>query len=58
MATKPWRASLAEAALAAGEGVEAAAAAELAPARGHGHNDFKIDMARRLIVAGSEAGTP
>jgi xanthine dehydrogenase YagS FAD-binding subunit len=58
LGTKPWRANLAEAAFAGGEGAEAAAAAELAPARGHGHNDFKIDMARRLIVAGPDAGTP
>ncbi|CAN5167317.1 xanthine dehydrogenase family protein subunit M [soil metagenome] len=56
--TKPWRASLAEAALAAGQGGEAAGEAEMAPARGYGHNDFKIDMARRLIAAGPGLEAP
>jgi xanthine dehydrogenase YagS FAD-binding subunit len=50
VAPKPWRATKAEAALKAGASPAAAAAAELAPARGHGGNDFKIPLARRIIV--------
>ena len=55
VAHKPWRASEAEAALngqvpSAGLFAEAADA-EFAAARGHGHNDFKIPLAKRLIVA-------
>jgi xanthine dehydrogenase YagS FAD-binding subunit len=55
VATKPWRARKAESALTGAEvSVETfrrAAEAELAEARGHGHNYFKIELARRTIVA-------
>ena len=51
VAHKPWRASAAEAALADGAGFQDAAAAELASARGHGGNDFKIPLTRRLLAA-------
>jgi xanthine dehydrogenase YagS FAD-binding subunit len=50
VAHKPWRAALAEAALKAGATPADAAEAELAAARGHGQNDFKIPLARRMIV--------
>lgn len=54
VAPKPWRAEAAEAALIGAEASTArfrqAAAAELAPARGHGHNDFKIPLAQRVIA--------
>lgn len=52
VAHKPWRARAAEAAKASGASRAQAAEAELAPARSFGHNDFKIDLARRLIAAG------
>ena len=52
--TKPWRARGAEAALAgkqpAAEVFRAAADAELKDARGHGQNDFKIELAKRTLV--------
>ena len=51
VAHKPWRATAAEAALAAGGSPEEAAAAELAPAQGRGGNDFKIPLTRRLLAA-------
>jgi xanthine dehydrogenase YagS FAD-binding subunit len=55
VAHKPWRATKAEAVLDGQTPSPAlfarAADAELADARGHGHNDFKIPLARRLIVA-------
>ncbi|MDB6001434.1 MAG: yagS1 [Rhizobacter sp.] len=50
VAHKPWRATLAEAALNAGAAPGDAADAELAPAEGHGHNDFKIPLVRRMLV--------
>jgi xanthine dehydrogenase YagS FAD-binding subunit len=50
VAHKPWRASRFEAAIASGASPQAAADAELAPARGHGGNDYKIPLARRAIV--------
>jgi xanthine dehydrogenase YagS FAD-binding subunit len=50
VAHKPWRATRAEAALAAGVAPAEAADAELAPAHGLGGNDFKIPLARRAIV--------
>jgi xanthine dehydrogenase YagS FAD-binding subunit len=54
VAHKPWRAATAEAALtgcpAKAEAFEAAAAAELEPAKGLRDNGFKIDLARRVIV--------
>jgi xanthine dehydrogenase YagS FAD-binding subunit len=54
VAHKPWRAATAEAALTGGpakaEAFEAAAAAELEPAKGLRDNGFKIDLARRVIV--------
>ena len=50
VAHKPWRARLAEAALASGAKPAEAADAELAAAHGHGANDFKIPLARRVIV--------
>ncbi|HEY2090903.1 MAG TPA: xanthine dehydrogenase family protein subunit M [Thermoanaerobaculia bacterium] len=65
IATKPWRARFAEAALAGRaptkENFRAAAEAELKGARGHGQNDFKIELAKRTLVraltdlAGGEA---
>lgn len=51
VAPKPWRAAQAEAALGSGASPAEAMAAELAAARGHGENDFKIELARRLGVA-------
>ena len=55
VAHKPWRSAAAEAALvgqAPSPAVFAAAAdALLAGAKGHGDNDFKIPLARRLIVS-------
>jgi xanthine dehydrogenase YagS FAD-binding subunit len=50
VAPKPWRASLAEAALRDGAIPHEAAAAELAPAQGQGGNDFKVPLARRLLA--------
>ncbi len=57
VALKPWRARKAEAVLAAGASPAAAAEAELADAKGYGRNDFKIALARRLIVDALEEGT-
>jgi xanthine dehydrogenase YagS FAD-binding subunit len=57
VALKPWRAHKAEAALAVGASHADAAEAELADARGLGRNDFKITLARRVMVAALE-GTP
>ncbi len=55
VAHKPWRAWAAEAALRGAPATEAsfraAAEAELAPAAGLRHNGFKIELARRTIVA-------
>jgi xanthine dehydrogenase YagS FAD-binding subunit len=55
VAHKPWRAYTAERALAGAEpGRELfikAAEAELSGARGYGHNDFKIELAKRMIVS-------
>ena len=51
VAPKPWRAKKAEAALKGGASAHDAAAAELADARGHGKNDFKIALAQRTIEA-------
>ena len=55
VAHKPWRATEAEAVLlganATEETFQAAADAELIDARGYGHNDFKIELARRTIVS-------
>jgi xanthine dehydrogenase YagS FAD-binding subunit len=54
VAHKPWRATIAEAALIGGPATaaafQAAAAAELAPARGLRDNAFKIELARRVIA--------
>jgi xanthine dehydrogenase YagS FAD-binding subunit len=50
VAHKPWRAARLETALADGAAIDDAAGAELAPAEGHGGNDFKIPLARRTIV--------
>jgi xanthine dehydrogenase YagS FAD-binding subunit len=50
VAPKPWRAAKTEAALKAGADPGAAADAELTAARGFGGNDFKIPLARRMIV--------
>jgi xanthine dehydrogenase YagS FAD-binding subunit len=55
VAAKPWRARAAEAALAARGSGQDAADVELAAAKGQGHNDFKIELARRLIAAGPVA---
>lgn len=55
VAHKPWRAFEAERLLTGGEATtdafRRAAEAELASATGHGRNDFKIELARRTIVA-------
>jgi xanthine dehydrogenase YagS FAD-binding subunit len=51
VAYKPWRASKAEAAMASGASPTEAAEAEMTSARGHGGNDFKIPLARRIIVS-------
>ncbi|MDB6089534.1 MAG: oxidoreductase [Gammaproteobacteria bacterium] len=55
VAHKPWRAEKAEAALRGGQATEAsfqlAADAELKEARGLRHNAFKIELARRTLVA-------
>ncbi|ACY16895.1 FAD binding domain-containing protein [Haliangium ochraceum] len=55
VAAKPWRASALEGALrgqaATREAFAEAAARELAPARGAGHNDFKIPLAQRVIAS-------
>ena len=51
VAHKPWRARKAEAAVSAGASLPEAIDAELASARGYGHNDYKIDLARRLTAA-------
>jgi xanthine dehydrogenase YagS FAD-binding subunit len=65
VAHKPWRVPLAEGAL-RGQPAEPAAFTHAADlllqgARGHGHNDFKIDLARRGIVRAltqAARGTP
>ena len=51
VAHKPWRASLAEAALASGASPAEAIAAELEAATENGRNGFKIDLIRRLVPA-------
>jgi xanthine dehydrogenase YagS FAD-binding subunit len=52
--TKPWRARAAEAALtgqqASVDVFRRAADAEMTGARGYGHNDFKIELAKRTLV--------
>jgi xanthine dehydrogenase YagS FAD-binding subunit len=52
---KPWRSAEAEAALvgapATRASFDAAGVAALRDARGYGHNDFKIPLARRTLVA-------
>jgi len=52
--TKPWRARFAEAALAGKapttDNFRAAAEAEMKSARGHGRNNFKIELAKRTLV--------
>jgi xanthine dehydrogenase YagS FAD-binding subunit len=50
VAHKPWRATRAEAALRSGASPETAADAELAAARGHGGNDYKIPLSRRMMI--------
>ena len=54
VAHKPWRAYAAEKAMTGEPAVAAtfqrAADAELAAARGYGHNDFKIELAKRTIA--------
>jgi xanthine dehydrogenase YagS FAD-binding subunit len=55
VAHKPWRAYKAEdtmlGARAKRETFERAAEAELSDARGYGHNNFKVELAKRAIVA-------
>jgi xanthine dehydrogenase YagS FAD-binding subunit len=55
VAHKPWRAYNAESTIAGAkankETFEAGAEAELSPARGCGHNDFKIELAKRVMVS-------
>jgi xanthine dehydrogenase YagS FAD-binding subunit len=52
--TKPWRAHAAEAALAGQQAsvdvFRRAADAEMSKARGYGHNDFKIELAKRTLI--------
>jgi xanthine dehydrogenase YagS FAD-binding subunit len=52
--TKPWRANAAEAALtgqqASIDAFRRAADAEMSKAHGYGHNDFKIELAKRTLV--------
>jgi len=50
VAHKPWRATRLEAAIASGASPGEAADAELAPAHGHGGNDYKLPLARRAIL--------
>lgn len=50
VAPRPWRAARFEAARRAGAAAPEAVRAELAPARGRGHNDFKIALADRLLT--------
>lgn len=54
VALKAWRATKAEAALARGASPAEAADAELAEAKGFGGNNFKIALAKRLMVASIE----
>ena len=58
VATKPWRARIAETALngkrPAPDVFRAAADAELKQARGYGQNDFKIELAKRTVVRALE----
>jgi xanthine dehydrogenase YagS FAD-binding subunit len=55
VATKPWRAHKAEEVLIGAEAnvqtFRHAAEAEMADGRGHGHNNFKLELARRTITA-------
>ena len=52
--TKPWRANAAEAVLkgqqASVDVFRRAADAEMSNAHGYGHNDFKIELAKRTLV--------
>jgi xanthine dehydrogenase YagS FAD-binding subunit len=50
VAHKPWRAHRAETALKSGAAPTDAAAAEMEGAHGYGQNDFKIALARRMMV--------
>jgi xanthine dehydrogenase YagS FAD-binding subunit len=54
VAHKPWRATKAEKSVLGNKAEEnvfrAAAEAELADAKGHKHNSFKIELAKRSIV--------
>ena len=50
VAHKPWRADAAQNALTQGASPTEAAEAELAAARGHGGDDFKIPLARRMLA--------
>lgn len=51
VAPKPWRGRRLEQARADGAAIDEAIAAELAPARGRGHNDFKTGLARDVLAA-------
>ncbi len=55
VAHKPWRAFAAESFLtgksATAENFRSAAESELKAAKGYGHNDFKIELAKRIIVS-------
>jgi xanthine dehydrogenase YagS FAD-binding subunit len=55
VAHKPWRAHAGETLMSGAEAnretFRRAAEAELSEARGYGHNDFKIELARRTIVS-------
>lgn len=51
VAHRPWLAEAAAATLARDGSAQEAAEAELAPARAHGGNDFKITLARRMLAA-------
>ena len=51
VAPKPWRGRRLEQARADGAAIDEAIAAEFAPARGRGHNDFKTALARDVLAA-------
>jgi xanthine dehydrogenase YagS FAD-binding subunit len=55
VAHKPWRAYKAESTIAGAkankETFEAGAEAELSQAHGYGHNNFKIELAKRVMIS-------
>jgi xanthine dehydrogenase YagS FAD-binding subunit len=55
VAHKPWRAAIAEKALAEGASAAEAGNLEVAEAQARAHNGFKITLAARTIAAAVEA---